>query len=135
LRKGRYPKIKQLIEVGNFQNVLFNLDQCGTSQVGIGTIRDIIGSFASAEIFYTFGIETLISFLNKSNPEALARKLEPLGVSSMELGELDLLMSKQAWLGAAERIVFEAFRSCARYVSPFSIHSFRQLGACSTRIQ
>jgi three-Cys-motif partner protein len=118
-----YPKIKQLIEVGNYQNVLFNLDQCGTSQVGVGTIRDIIGSFVSAEIFYTFGIETLISFLNKSNPEALAKKLEPFGVLSAELGEFDRLMGKQAWLGVAERIVFEAFRSCARYVSPFSIHN------------
>lgn len=118
-----YPRIKQLIESGNYQNVLFNLDQCGTSKVDVGTIGDIIGSFASAEIFYTFGIETLVTFLNRSNPGALAKKLEPFGVSATQLAELDGLMNKHAWLGAAEKIVFDAFRGCARYVSPFSIHN------------
>jgi hypothetical protein len=34
-----------------------------------------------------------------------------------------MLMSKQEWLGAAERIVFDTFRSCAAFVSPFSIHN------------
>jgi three-Cys-motif partner protein len=118
-----YPRIRQLIEAGNFQNVLFNLDQCGTSQVGVSTIRDVIGSFVSAEIFYTFGIETLISFLNKTDPLALAKKLEPFGVSSADLAELDGLISRQTWLGAAERVVFEAFKGCAYFVSPFSIHN------------
>lgn len=118
-----YPRIKELIEVGGYQNVLFNLDQCGTSRVDIKTIVDIIGSFASAEIFYTFGIETLITFLNKSDPGALAKKLEPFGVTGSQLAELSQSMSKQSWLGAAEKIVFDAFRGCARYVSPFSIHN------------
>jgi three-Cys-motif partner protein len=118
-----YPEIKRLIEYGNYQNVLFNLDQCGTSKVDIDTIGDIIASFTSAEIFYTFGIETLVTFLNKSDPQALAKKLAPFGVTAAELAELDGLMSKHAWLGAAEKIVFDAFRGCADYVSPFSIHN------------
>ncbi len=118
-----YPAIKQLIENGSFQNVLFNLDQCGTSKVDIDTIGDIIASFTSAEIFYTFGIETLVTFLNKSDPRALAKKLSPFGVTAKELAELDGLMSKHARLGAAEKIVFDAFRGCANYVSPFSIHN------------
>lgn len=121
--ESAYPQIKQLIERGNYQNVLFNLDQCGTSKVDLKTIVDIIGSFASAEIFYTFGIETLITFLNKSDPEALAKKLEPFGVTGSQLAELSQLMNKHAWLGTAEKIVFDAFRGCARYVSPFSIHN------------
>jgi len=58
-----YPEIKQLIEKGSYQNVLFNLDQCGTSKVDIDTITKHRRIFASAEIFYTFGIETLVSFL------------------------------------------------------------------------
>jgi three-Cys-motif partner protein len=121
--EAAYPRIKELIEAGGYQNVLFNLDQCGTSRVDIKTIVDIIGSFASAEIFYTFGIETLITFLNKSDPGALAKKLEPFGVTGSQLAELSQLISKQSWLGAAEKIVFDAFRGCARYVSPFSIHN------------
>jgi three-Cys-motif partner protein len=118
-----YPEIKRLIEKGNYQNVLFNLDQCGTSKVDIDTISNIVASFTSAEIFYTFGIETLVSFLNQSDSIALATQLAPFGVTVAELAHLDGLMSKQAWLGAAERIVFDAFRGCADYVSPFSIHN------------
>jgi three-Cys-motif partner protein len=118
-----YPEIKQLIERGNYQNVLFNLDQCGTSKVDIDTISNIAASFTSAEIFYTFGIETLVSFLNQSDSAGLAKQLAPFGVTVADLARLDGLMSKQAWLGAAERIVFDAFRGCADYVSPFSIHN------------
>jgi three-Cys-motif partner protein len=118
-----YPEIKRLIEKGNYQNVLFNLDQCGTSKVDIDTISNIVASFTSAEIFYTFGIETLVSFLNQSDSIALAKQLAPFGVTVAELAHLDGLMSKQVWLGAAERIVFDAFRGCADYVSPFSIHN------------
>ena len=32
-------------------------------------------------------------------------------------------MNKTSWLGAAECLVFEAFRTCAPYVSPFSINN------------
>jgi three-Cys-motif partner protein len=118
-----YPSIKQLLERGRYQNVLFNLDQCGTSKVDADTISDIVASFTSAEIFYTFGIETLLAFLQKSDSNALARQLAPFGVTVADLSELDGLMSKSAWLGAAERIVFDSFRGCANYVSPFSIHN------------
>lgn len=121
--EAAYPRIKRLIEDGSYQSVLFNLDQCGTSKVDIKTIVDVIGSFASAEIFYTFGIEALIAFLNKSDPGALAKKLEPFGVTGYQLAELSRLMNRHSWLGTAEKIVFDAFRGCARYVSPFSIHN------------
>ncbi len=36
---------------------------------------------------------------------------------------LDGLMSRKDWLGTAENIVFDAFRLCAPYVSPFSINN------------
>ena len=32
-------------------------------------------------------------------------------------------MSQKDWLGTAEKIVFDAFRLCATYVSPFSINN------------
>ncbi len=118
-----YPDIKELLERGKYQNVLFNLDQCGTGKVDVDTIRDIATSFTSAEIFYTFGIETLLAFLQKSDPNALAKQLNPFGVQVTELKKLDGLLNKNAWLGAAERVVFDSFRGCANYVSPFSIHN------------
>ena len=54
---------------------------------------------------------------------ALAKQVAPFGVNPDELSHLDGLMSKDAWLGVAERLVFDAFRRCANYVSPFSIHN------------
>lgn len=118
-----YPEIKQLLERGRYQNVLFNLDQCGSSHVERNTLVDIITSFASAEIFYTFAISSLLAFLRKSNPELLAAQLGFLGVALADLSSLEGRMSNEAWLGAAERLVFASFRSCATYVSPFSINN------------
>jgi len=40
-----YPEIKELLERGEYKNVLFNLDQCGHSKVELETITDIIASF------------------------------------------------------------------------------------------
>jgi three-Cys-motif partner protein len=118
-----YPEIKGLLEQGRYQNVLFNLDQYGYTDIELTTLTDISVSFASAESFYTFGISSLLSFLSKTNPGLLARQLAFLGVTPSDLSRLEGLMSKDSWLGAAERLVFDAFRSCARYVSPFSINN------------
>lgn len=118
-----YPEIKTLLVQGRYQNVLFNLDQYGHSDVDRSTLLDISSSFASAEIFYTFSIRSLLAFLRKSNPQLLIRQLGFLGVSSADLSSLEGQMSRHEWLGAAERLVFESFRSCSRYVSPFSINN------------
>ncbi len=118
-----YGEIKQLIANGRFRNVLFNLDQCGHSHIAHETVRDIMQSTVSAEIFHTFAIEALLAFLAKRNPTKLAAQIGHLGVSPDELRAPDSLVSNDARLGAAERVVFETFRSCAPYVSPFSIHN------------
>lgn len=118
-----YPEIKGLLEHGEYNNVLFNLDQCGHSKVELETITDIVASFASAEIFYTFGITSLLTFLQKSDPIRLATVLDPLGVRAADLGQLDAVMNKDAWLGAAERLVFESFKRCSKFHSPFSINN------------
>jgi three-Cys-motif partner protein len=118
-----YPAIKQLLQQGRYRNVLFNLDQCGHSHVERKTLVDIMRSFASAEIFYTFAIEPLLAFLRKSEPQLVAAQLGYLGFDTADLGALAGRMNKNAWLGAAERLVFEAFRNCAPFVSPFSINN------------
>ncbi len=122
--EAAYPAIKQLLTAGNYSNVLFNLDQCGHSRVEKGTLVDIIQSFRSAEIFYTFGIASLLAFLKKSDPIGLQSQLVPFGISEDQLQSLQsAMLSNREWLGAAERIVFNAFSKCAAYVSPFSIHN------------
>lgn len=118
-----YPRIKQILQQGRYRNVLFNLDQCGHSHVDRKTLLDIMGSYASPEIFYTFAIQTLISFLRKSEPTALASQLDHIGLDGADLKTLEGAMSRQTWLGAAERLVFEAYKVCAPFVSPFSINN------------
>lgn len=122
--EAAYPKIKALLHQGQYPNVLFNLDQCGHTHVEVLTLTDILQSFRSAEIFYTFVINALVTFLNTSNPGALRSQLTPLGITPDQVVSLQTaVLSRQDWLGAAERIVFDAFKGCARYVSPFSINN------------
>jgi three-Cys-motif partner protein len=118
-----YSEIKEMIQRGRYRNVLFNLDQCGHSWVERETLVDIMRSHASAEIFYTFMIQSLLAFLQKSNPEFVAGQLRYLGLGAADLGKLEGSMSNHEWLGAAERMVLEAFKNCASYVSPFSINN------------
>jgi hypothetical protein len=113
-----------LLISGRYSNVLFNLDQCGHSRVERRSLLDILQSFRSAEIFYTFGITSLLTFLKKSDPTGLQSQLVPFGISDDQLRSLQgAMLSKREWLGAAERIVFNAFSRCATFVSPFSIHN------------
>ena len=80
-------------------------------------------SYPAAEIFYTFVISSLLAFLQKDQPERLRAQLDHLGLSGNDIQALDALMSQKDWLGTAEKIVFDAFRLCAPYVSPFSINN------------
>src|SRR5262249_37304164 len=85
---------------------------------------DIMQSFRSPEVFFTFMIGALIAFLRKTDPALLQMQLAHVGLTSENVDDLQAsIMSRREWLGAAERMVFGAFRSCAPYVSPFSIHN------------
>jgi three-Cys-motif partner protein len=119
-----YPKIKRFLERGRYRSVLFNLDQCGDTHVERDTILDIMHSYPAAEIFYTFMIGSLLAFLHRNKPDRLQARLDHLGLKSANLEALDgALLSKCDWLGTAEKIVFDTFRLCAPYVSPFSINN------------
>jgi hypothetical protein len=80
-------------------------------------------SYPAAEVFYTFAIESLLAFLRASDPKLLAAQLAHVGLSESDLTSLEAGMNKKSWLGFAERLVFDAFRNCAPYVSPFSINN------------
>ena len=118
-----YPSIRRLLLAGDYRNVVFNLDQCGHRHVTRRTLRDIVSSFHSAEVFYTFAIEPLLAFLQKTDAEAVERQLSHLQLRGSDLAGLRPVMSNEKWLGVAERIVFDAFCSCAPFVSPFSINN------------
>lgn len=118
-----YPQIKEYLQRGRFRNILFNLDQCGHSHVTTETLRDIMSSDTSTEIFYTFMITALLTYLQKNNPQMLERQLAHLSISKLDLDLLSEKMSNRQWLGTAENIVFSAFQKCAQFVSPFSINN------------
>lgn len=118
-----YPEIKALLQRYRIANVVFNLDQCGHSHVAKETLVDIMSSYTSAEVFYTFMIDSLLAFLQRDNPQALEGTLAYLSLSRYDLDALNELMHKKRWLGAAEKIVFTNFQRCAQYVSPFSINN------------
>jgi three-Cys-motif partner protein len=122
--EAAYPKMKAMVSAGRYRNVIFNLDQCGHSHVSSTLLTDIMQSFRSAEVFYTFAIDALVAFLPKSDLAKLQAQLAPFGVSEKQLLELhSAFVSDKAWLGAAERTVFDTFKECARFVSPFSINN------------
>jgi three-Cys-motif partner protein len=118
-----YPRMKLLLEQGRYRSVIFNLDQCGHRHVTRSTILDIMRSYPAAEIFYTFVISSLLAFLEKDQPKRLRSQLDHLGLKSNDIEALDTIMSQKDWLGTAEKIVYDAFRLCAPYVSPFSINN------------
>jgi three-Cys-motif partner protein len=118
-----YPSIRRLIADGRYRSVLYNLDQCGYAQVGLATLSDIMRSTSSAEIFLTYAIQTLLAYLVKDSPAKLIGQLKHLGVAKADLESIEGLMGNAAFLGAAEKLVFERFQQCAQFVSPFSIQN------------
>lgn len=122
--EGAFPRIRNSLLAKRIHNVIFNLDQCGHQHVNWATIGSIFSSFKSAEVFYTFAIDALLTFLRKDQPEILLQQLRLFSIPEANVLELDEeLVTKKHWLGAAERIVYEALCRCAPYVSPFSINN------------
>lgn len=123
--KEAYPEIKSKIQLGKYRNVLFNLDQCGYSDVDLDTIKDILFTWKSAEAFLNFPIETVKTFISpdKNKSSALKSHQKIRDDIYAELAKNGGLLSKADWLGEVERIVFENLKGCAPYASPFSIHN------------
>lgn len=118
-----YPTIKGLIRSERHKSIIFNLDQCGHSHVKTETLIDMMSLNDSVEVFYTFVITALLAFLEQNNPEALSAQLSYLQLTEEDFAALMEQASKRAWLGVAERIVFDSLKKCAKFVSPFSINN------------
>lgn len=108
-------------QVAGTPNLLVNVDQCGHSQVDPNTLQRLMDMAPSVEIFYTFMVKALLTYLNTREPEKLLRQLRPIGVTSLE--GLDEVMNKKEWLARAEVLVFETLKGLAPFVSPFSINN------------
>ncbi|MCU7804153.1 MAG: three-Cys-motif partner protein TcmP [Candidatus Thiodiazotropha sp. (ex Lucinoma borealis)] len=119
-----YLQIKQRLLAARCRNVFFNLDQCGYSKVTSSILRDIISSWNSAEILFTFMIESMLTFLspNKSTNNVPLEPAMREKINSL-LKDRDNLIGKKDWLAEAEQIAFAFLKDCATYVSPFSINN------------
>lgn len=119
-----YIPLVNRINHAKCRNVIFNLDQCGYNGVSGTVISDIMTRWRSAEVFLTFAIESLLAFLtNKNNYGSLAFDEQLRQRMNTLRADTNNLLTKQEWMGSAELIVHSYFRSCAPYVSPFSINN------------
>jgi three-Cys-motif partner protein len=119
-----YEDIKDLLKKsGISKNVFFNLDQCGNSLVPKSTIVDILKTYDSAEVLLNIGLQSMLTCLSRNNPERVAKILEPHGVDLRLIEDINSVASKQEWRAAIERLVFESYKNCSPYVSPFAINN------------
>lgn len=118
-----YSDIKAMLQTGRYGNVMFNLDQYGSSDVNRTTIRDIFLTWRSAEAFLTFSIETVLAFISaEKEKNSVLTQDRDLLKEIYALTEMSTL-TKKNWLGLVERVVFSKLCECAPYTSPFSIHN------------
>ncbi len=87
------------------------------------TLQKIMSSNKSVEIFYTIMIKSVLAFLQKADVAAVQKRLKHLHIDADQFNFSEEPLSNGEWLGAAEKIIFDQFKHCAHFVSPFSIHN------------
>ncbi|UES42138.1 three-Cys-motif partner protein TcmP (plasmid) [Roseibium aggregatum] len=123
-----YGEIKQRILENKHSNVLFNLDPCGYTQVGLQTIQDIVVSFKNPEVFFTFMIGALLNYSSWNNPQKTHKLIADFGVKQDEFFGDEALRTKGEWLGTVERVLHGEVLNIANYVSPFAINRANNAG-------
>lgn len=118
-----YLDIKQCIVKKGFRNILFNLDQFGHAEVKEDTLKDILTTFERPEIFLTFSIQALVTFLNSEKVKSYNNQLKKIDSSIQILDDPTRLITREEELGCVELIIFESFKKFAPYISPFAIHN------------
>lgn len=111
---GRLRQIK-------FRNVMFNLDQYGYKGVSEKTLKSLLKFTESSEVFLTFAIESFLTYLSPNRVNKIMMNGSVPFIGDVE--NIPLHSTKPTWLGAIEKVVFEALKDVAPYVSPFSIHN------------
>lgn len=120
-----YPRLKSEIAAKQHKSTIFILDQYGYSDVNRETIEDIMSFWPSAEVILTFSIGTLLTFLSPDPEKNSVLNNDP--EIQKELFEFlkdgEELINKKTWMGYSEKLVFEHWRKCAPFVSPFAINN------------
>lgn len=119
-----HPQIRQILNQHKVsRNVFYNLDQCGNSHVPQNILREILLSYQSAEILLNISTQSLITFLPKNNPEVTDRTLSRHGITHQQLTDAAEGKSHRERKGVIEQLVFDSYKECAPFVSPFAINN------------
>ena len=118
----RYRYIKEEIKKLKIQNVIFNLDQYVYTHVTKEIIIDIMNSFKSVEILFTFMIGGFLQYASPSDIPKIQKNLDRIGISYEDLNAIRDIIDKKEWLGAAEKLIFDVFKECSTFFTPFSIN-------------
>lgn len=118
----RYRYIKEEIKKLKVQNVIFNLDQYGYTHVTKEIIIDIMNCFKSVEILFTFMIGGFLQYASPSDIPKIQKNLDRIGISYEDLNAIRDIIDKKEWLGAAEKLIFDVFKECSTFFTPFSIN-------------
>ena len=117
-----YPEIRSTLLQHRFSNVLFNIDPCGYTQVNLPIIQDILGSFKSAEVFYTFMIGSLFNYSSWMDQKKTNDLMMSFCGTQEQFFQDESFRRKAEWLGAVEKIVYHEFTHTANFASPFAIN-------------
>ena len=111
------------LKTKKIRNVIYTLDQCGYRHVNKFTIEKLVNSSISVEIFLTLGIQSLLTYLSKTDTDLLNNQLRHFDLTADSLNISSNQVSNPNWMAAIERAVFYHFCDCAPYMTPFSIHN------------
>ena len=117
------PAVEEIVTAERFRNVFLNLDQYAYKDVQRATLTRLMHCAPSVELLYTCGIQSLLTYLSQRHPELTNRALCFLNLDLAQQPLSDAMLNKPEFLGAMERLVFDALAECAPFVSPFSIHN------------
>lgn len=117
----RIEHFMNMVMSHRFRSVIYNLDQYGYGDVDHSTITKLIHSAGSVEVFLTYSIKSLLTYLSKNDTQRFNSQLRHLGLTADSFDASGI--SNKDWMMAIERTIFEHFRVCAPYVTPFSIHN------------
>lgn len=117
-----YPEVRSILLKYRFSNVLFNIDPCGYTQVNLPIIQDILGSFKSAEVFFTFMIGSLFNYSSWMDPKKTNDLMLNFCGTQEQFFQDESFRKKAEWLGAVEKIVYHEFTHTAKFASPFAIN-------------
>ncbi|MCH9845748.1 MAG: three-Cys-motif partner protein TcmP [Alphaproteobacteria bacterium] len=110
-------------DLSKYQNIIFNLDQYGYTDVSYQILNDIIKTWNSVEIFLTFAIDALTKFLPSNYEKIFIKGYPELSSEIKKIYKENCYIQTKEGKATAERMAFSHFQNLANYVSPFLINN------------